>query len=155
MVVEPSTSPSTSPSTPAEGCPVGTTWNDTTKNCDSDPVVVPVVDNAIVLPTVNAPTVEITDNNDGTVTVTPIEETKTPTSQFETAHKCNILPFLFALISLLVLILFTHDAKKKQKHIQELREELELRKLGIDPETFKETEKNLAGSTDTAEEKSN
>jgi len=130
-----------------DGFPAGYYWSEAAQACVIDivpanpvnPPVNPVNPGnpVIVLPENPAGGgAQVTPNENGSVTVTPIQETQTPLSKFETAHKCNILPFIFTLLALLVLILFTKDAKKRQKHIHELKEELELRKLGIDPDSI-------------------
>ena len=73
---------------------------------------------------------EVTENEDGSYELTPIEDTETPLANTDLDdHACCILHFLLMLLALLILILYTKSMNKRQARIFELREELELKKV--------------------------
>ncbi len=75
-------------------------------------------------------------DDDGNVTVIPIEEEEIPLDNRELDdHKCCILSFLLMLATLIIYSWFTHSMKKRQKKLAELKDQLAeetlKRQLGI------------------------
>ncbi|MDD6254810.1 MAG: MucBP domain-containing protein, partial [Eubacteriales bacterium] len=70
----------------------------------------------------------ITTDNDGNDTVTNLDDIKTPEAKKELNELCNILPFLFMLLTLITVLAYTKAMKDDQKKIFELTEELEEKK---------------------------
>ena len=56
--------------------------------------------------------------------VETIDDNATPLAPGAETHECCILHFLVLLLALGVEIYYTHDRKKRQKHIYELRSEI-------------------------------
>ena len=61
-------------------------------------------------------------------TLTDLGDVKTPKANRTLHEKCNILPFLFMLLTMFVVIAYTHSMKKDQEEIFELTEDLEEKK---------------------------
>ena len=61
-------------------------------------------------------------------TLTDLGDVKTPRANRMLHEKCNILPFLFMLLTMFVVIAYTHSMKKDQEEIFELTEDLEEKK---------------------------
>lgn len=61
-------------------------------------------------------------------TLTDLGDVKTPKANRTLHEKCNILPFLFMLLTMIVVIAYTHSIKKDQEEIFELTEDLEEKK---------------------------
>lgn len=61
-------------------------------------------------------------------TLTDLGDVKTPKANRTLHEKCNILPFLFMLLTMIVVIAYTHSMKKDQEEVFELTEDLEEKK---------------------------
>ncbi len=78
----------------------------------------------------------ITEDEDGNIVVMPVEDEEVPLADRELAdHECCILSFLLMLATLIIYSCFTHNMKKRQKKLAELKDQLAeetlRRQLGI------------------------
>ena len=128
----------TIPTTPTTPTPPVTPVTPVTPAAPAAPAVptpgalIPAAPTVVIPPTqtpAGAIDAEVTENEDGSYELTPIEDTETPLANTDLDdHACCILHFLLMLLALLILILYTKSMKKRQARIFELREELELKK---------------------------
>ena len=78
----------------------------------------------------------ITEDEEGNIVVMPVEDEEVPLADRELAdHECCILSFLLMLATLIIYSCFTHNMKKRQKKLAELKDQLAeetlRRQLGI------------------------
>lgn len=78
---------------------------------------------------------EVTVDDDGNVTVVPVEDEEVPLARDIDDHDCCALHFLLTLAAFIIYLFFTKSMKKRQAKINELRDQYETevlkRKLGI------------------------
>ena len=74
-------------------------------------------------PETETPETEETDDNAG-YDLSVVDDEEVPLADMNDNHKCCILHFLILCLGLLIEIWYTHDQKKRQKKIFELREML-------------------------------
>ena len=82
----------------------------------------PIV-NTSEVPETETPETEETDDNAG-YDLSVVDDEEVPLADMNDNHKCCILHFLILCLGLLIEIWYTHDQKKRQKKIFELREML-------------------------------
>ena len=82
----------------------------------------PIV-NTPEVPETETPETEETDDNAG-YDLSVVDDEEVPLADMNDNHKCCILHFLILCLGLLIEIWYTHDQKKRQKKIFELREML-------------------------------